>query len=112
MDYLGPTAVVACFASLGVKWIFAFRLATVERSVEEARKSYQEAKREVNSAIHQTKILTAEQRQYEAQSKTSRRNIARNDQTYKKLAEQANQEEQTKARQKELLEQTKKVDKD
>ena len=108
MGDLGMFAVVACLASLGGKWFFSLQLASLEKSVEVERQSCQEAKRERDLAVHRNKVLIAEHKQLEGRKNTIQRNIARNDKIYQELAEQEQEEEQTKARQKELLDLRKK----
>ena len=108
MGNLGMFAVVACLASLGVKWFFSLQSASLEKSIEVERQSCQEAKRGRDLAVHRNKVLIAEYKQLEGRKNTTKRSIARNDKIYQGLAEQEQEEEQTKARQKELLDLKKK----
>ena len=111
MDSLGMLAVVACLASLGAKWFFSLQLTGLKRSVEVERQACQNAKTERDVAVHQNKVLIAEQRQLEGQRDTIQRNIARNDKILDGLAEKEEEAEQTKVKQKELIDQAKKTEK-
>ena len=103
MDSLGMFAVVACLASLGVKWFFSLQLGGLERSVEVERQSCQEAKKGRDVAVHQNKVLIAEQRQLEGKRDTIQRNIARNDKILDELTKKEEEGEQAKVKQKELI---------
>ena len=105
MSLLQILSIGACLACLLAKWILALRLSRIESIIEIERTKYKQARNELNEATQKHKILIHTQKQIQAKSVTSQRNIGKLNQTKNRLTGQVNKEEELKAQQREMISQ-------
>lgn len=105
MTLLQLIGIFACISCILAKWLFALKQAHLERTLESERLRYKKVRNELNEIMQKRKILTHTQKQIQAKSVTSQRNIGRLTQTRHALEGQVEKEEELKAQQKALISQ-------
>ena len=109
MTVLHMIAVGACLACILTKWIFVLKQTRMERYLEIERSNYKKIRNNLNEIVQKRKILMHTQKQIQAKSVTSQRNIGRLNQTKNTLVDKVEKEEELKAQQKEMITQLKGV---
>ncbi|MFT5367314.1 MAG: lipopolysaccharide export LptBFGC system permease protein LptF [Candidatus Latescibacterota bacterium] len=109
MTVLQLIAVFACLACILSKWIFALKQSRMEHVLDIERTNYKKVRNELNQITQKHKALVHTQKQTQAKSVTSQRNIGRLNQTKNVLVNQVGKEEELKTRQKEMISQLQKL---
>ncbi|MGA1196622.1 MAG: hypothetical protein ACO36I_09015 [Candidatus Latescibacterota bacterium] len=92
------------------KWIFALKQSRMEHHIEVERNAYKKIRNELNELVQKRKVLLHTQKQIQAKSVTSQRNIGRLSQTKNALVGKVEKEEELKAQQKEMISQLHKME--
>ncbi|MDA0748260.1 MAG: hypothetical protein O2954_17190 [bacterium] len=99
-------AFLACLSSLGAKTLFSVKISHLKKQAKNEREQLTVAKKELNQAQQQVRLLDVEQKQLEAQRKALQRNISQADQVYQSFVNQEKIEEAAWNQQKALLEES------
>ena len=108
MSVIGIIAIVACLASVAAKLFFTLESVNLEKRLDVERASYQAARKEWNLAAHRYKVLKAEHKQLETKRSSIQRNVGRLEKSHGEFVAEERKDETIRARQKELLETTRK----
>lgn len=110
MPILQIIAICACLACILAKWVFALKQSRMEHHLEVERNTYKKTRNELNEMVQKRKILLHTQKQIQAKSVTSQRNIGRLSQTKNALVGKVEKEEELKAQQKQMISQLQRVE--
>ena len=103
MSFSSIGALVAVLSCIAAKWILAWRVLEMQRSMDLDQADYRAARKELSMAANRRKFLEQEEKRMKARVLSVRRSLSSYKKSFKEFEEKQEKERATEEKQKALL---------